>query len=325
MASDAARTQWVEKRIKGASATIWDVGTAAFEVKVVLESGSTEYFIGVTPSELLQTQQEMLRVGRPNWLHVINRSLTSNGHAEWAQVARQFPVSRGIGEEVCMKFDGNAVTLSYDSTSLGPYLVPAGKYFPCVLAFYPDTALTIQYRPLCKRKCCESQICDKLFRDRKFTDASIMCGGHQIPVHRCVLAAVSPVFERMLESGMREGHTTTIEIQDVSPEAIEIMVRYIYKGDALPMSTQLSALFVLGNRYMIPSLVSDIGDLMVQQLDKINGKDILHVVRRHATCADEFSVELWDKLTAKLHGDRELMQGVMETFCCTSADEISHH
>ncbi|CAE8672919.1 unnamed protein product [Polarella glacialis] len=63
---------------------------------------------------------------------------------------------------------------------------------------------------------------------------------------------------------------------------------------------------------------------MVQQLDKTNGKDILHVVRRHATCADKYSVELWDKIMAKLHDDRELMQGVLETFCCSSADEISH-
>ncbi|CAE8597822.1 unnamed protein product [Polarella glacialis] len=145
-----------------------------------------------------------------------------------------------------------------------------------------------------------------------------MCGGHEIPVHRCVLAAASPVFERMLEIGMREGQRqdrlkTYIEVQDASPEAIEMMVRYIYTGHVLPKSDQLSELFVLGNKYMMPGLVSDTGNLMVQHLNKANCKDILNVVRLHATCADKYSVELWDRMMAKLHGDRELMQEVLET------------
>ncbi|CAE8612019.1 unnamed protein product [Polarella glacialis] len=321
MASDDAESQWLEKNIKGAaSTTIWDVGTAAFEVKVVITSGSDEFILGVTP---VLSGKSIFQAGRQNWLHVIGRKA---GHTEWAQFASHLPcIPRRIGEEVCLKFDGNAVTIYYDSTFVGPYRVPEGKYFPCVLTSWKDTALTIRYRPLCERKSSEvPQMCDKLFRDRKFTDASIMCSGHQIPVHRCVLAAASPVFETMFESGMREGHTTTIEVEDVSPEAIEMMVCYIYTGGVLPMSEQLSELFVLGNKYMIPSLVSDIGDLMLQQLDEINVKDILHVVRRHATCADKYSVELWDKIMDKLHGDRELMRGVLETFCCSSGDEISH-
>lgn len=46
-----------------------------------------------------------------------------------------------------------------------------------------------------------------MYRQRLFTDATIVVEGHTLHVHRAVLAAASPVFERMFSSDMQEGST----------------------------------------------------------------------------------------------------------------------
>ena len=47
-----------------------------------------------------------------------------------------------------------------------------------------------------------------MYRQRLFTDATIVVEGQALPVHRAVLAAASPVFERMFSSHMQEGEST---------------------------------------------------------------------------------------------------------------------
>lgn len=44
-----------------------------------------------------------------------------------------------------------------------------------------------------------------MYRQRLFTDATIVVGGQTLHAHRAVLAAASPVFERMFSSHMQEG------------------------------------------------------------------------------------------------------------------------
>ena len=44
-----------------------------------------------------------------------------------------------------------------------------------------------------------------MYQQQLFTDATILVEGHTLPAHRAVLAAASPVFERMFSSHMQEG------------------------------------------------------------------------------------------------------------------------
>ena len=49
-----------------------------------------------------------------------------------------------------------------------------------------------------------------MYEQQLFTDATILVQGQQLHVHRAVLAAVSPVFQRMFSSQMQEGGTPSL-------------------------------------------------------------------------------------------------------------------
>ena len=49
-----------------------------------------------------------------------------------------------------------------------------------------------------------------------------------ITCHRKVLAAYSPVFEKIFTSGMRESVTGTVQVHDFSADIIEAILRYRY-------------------------------------------------------------------------------------------------
>lgn len=71
-----------------------------------------------------------------------------------------------------------------------------------------------------------------LWTGRGFSDAVVQCGDRSWQVHRCVLAAASPVWARMLQSGMREAVELVLEIQDADPRVVGELLEFIYTGNA---------------------------------------------------------------------------------------------
>ena len=70
-----------------------------------------------------------------------------------------------------------------------------------------------------------------MWKDRVFTDASVACGGETWPVHRALMAVVSPVFNRMLTSEFQEGQVQRIEIQKAEPRHVSILLDFLYTAD----------------------------------------------------------------------------------------------
>lgn len=67
-----------------------------------------------------------------------------------------------------------------------------------------------------------------LWSSGTWSDVSLSAGGQQFRAHRPVLAARSPVFERMLSAGMTEAATGTVEIEDVAPEVLQRLCEFMY-------------------------------------------------------------------------------------------------
>ncbi|RKO92143.1 hypothetical protein BDK51DRAFT_43907, partial [Blyttiomyces helicus] len=71
-----------------------------------------------------------------------------------------------------------------------------------------------------------------LLDDDKFPDVElILADGERIPVHRPVVANISPVFEKMLSLDCVEKRSGTIILPGVTGEVGAMLVRYAYTGD----------------------------------------------------------------------------------------------
>lgn len=54
--------------------------------------------------------------------------------------------------------------------------------------------------------------------------------------HKVVLAAQSPVFDRMFQAEMQEAATGRVVMDDVSPDALDALLHYLYGGCTLQPS-----------------------------------------------------------------------------------------
>lgn len=123
---------------------------------------------------------------------------------------------------------------------------------------------------------------ERAWKQRKFTDAEIVCGDVRTAVHRMMLAAASPVFEAALSSAMVEGRSATYEISDVTPSAVEAMLAHIYTGNIQCQSAELPALFELAMKYELDALGEDVAAKMVQDVSAENVRRLVVVLKRHS-------------------------------------------
>ena len=79
----------------------------------------------------------------------------------------------------------------------------------------------------------------RAWKQRKFTDAAVVCSEERIPVHRATLCAASPVFDAAFTSSMEEGASATYTVRDADPAAVEALLRFLYTGAACAPDAEL--------------------------------------------------------------------------------------
>ncbi|GIY28903.1 speckle-type POZ protein [Caerostris extrusa] len=100
---------------------------------------------------------------------------------------------------------------------------------------------------------------ESLYKERTFTDATIVVGEKQFHVHRVVLAAASPVLSRMFQSEMKEKADRSLKIEDSSAHAVGELVKYLYTGKANILTVDLAIdLLYLADKYDISSLKKEV-------------------------------------------------------------------
>ena len=82
----------------------------------------------------------------------------------------------------------------------------------------------------CNRDSCHqaSKDFETLFEDDKFSDVTFVVGAKEFKGHKNILAARSPVFAAMFEHDFIEKQESKVLITDVSEDAFEQLLRYIY-------------------------------------------------------------------------------------------------
>lgn len=88
-----------------------------------------------------------------------------------------------------------------------------------------------------------------------------------VPAHKAVLASRSPVFKAMFETEMEESRSGTINISDVSYDALRAFVNYLYTAEAC-LDEQLACdLLVLAEKYEVKHLKTYCEKFLVSKLN----------------------------------------------------------
>lgn len=123
-----------------------------------------------------------------------------------------------------------------------------------------------------------------LFEEQQFSDAVLCASEKEFNVHKAILAARSPVFKAMFQSGtgMTEAQTGRVEIKDIDPEVLEEMLRFMYTGLAPNLKHMAAKLLVAADMYQLFRLKAMCEKSLTLSLNNKNAADTLILADLHS-------------------------------------------
>lgn len=110
-----------------------------------------------------------------------------------------------------------------------------------------------------------------LWRQRKFSDFTIVAGAKEFPVHKAVLAVRSPAFALLLENDEDVKTTNKVEIKDCSEATVEEFLRCLYTGELNEDNDDSKLdLFSLACTFEVASLREVSEELVLDSINKEN-------------------------------------------------------
>eukprot|EP00249_Psilotum_nudum_P009144 c21736_g1_i1 orf=449-1435(-) len=112
---------------------------------------------------------------------------------------------------------------------------------------------------------------NRMLDDGIHTDVTIHTRTGSIGAHRAVLAARSPVFESMFMHDLREKVSSTISIEDISLDAFQALLRFIYGSIKLEdFQTHRVELLRASDKYDIQDLKEACEESLLEDIDSNN-------------------------------------------------------
>ncbi|XP_023318721.1 speckle-type POZ protein-like [Trichogramma pretiosum] len=108
--------------------------------------------------------------------------------------------------------------------------------------------------------CSEDETIDTIkfdfsFDNEKLSDVKLIVEEEEIPAHKIILAAVSPVFRVMFTNDTLENKENLVKITDTNKNIVKEMLRFIYTGKIDVIETDMIIeLLVAADKYKIDSL-----------------------------------------------------------------------
>lgn len=141
------------------------------------------------------------------------------------------------------------------------------------ITVYKNTkpTLTNHFHNLQRPLTTTNQFAQLMYTNNLFFDLIVRVKNHDIKCHRCVLAGVSPVFDRMLHSGMVECESGIITIDDFEHNVMEEVIRFIYLNNFssdVALHNIIFELFEAGLKYQIVQLVLECCDTLIEVVKK---------------------------------------------------------
>jgi len=98
-------------------------------------------------------------------------------------------------------------------------------------------------------------------------DMTVMCEGKVFPCHKVILRSQCPVFETFLTGDTKENQESQIEIKETTPEAVELLLKYLYEGEVKEISEDaVLDVLNLANKYDLAPLKFICGESLLKNL-----------------------------------------------------------
>jgi len=110
--------------------------------------------------------------------------------------------------------------------------------------------------------------------DGQFSDVVVVAGEREFTAHRAILAERSEVFRTMFDVDMAEKHNGRIVIEDLSSDAVNGLLFFIYTGSVKDISDNALELLVAAEKYNVPRLKEVCELELATSLDIDNAVDI---------------------------------------------------
>lgn len=116
----------------------------------------------------------------------------------------------------------------------------------------------------------EFDVFERILKSENYSDFTLTVGDATFPVHKCILAAKSPVFAAMFANDMKEKKENVVEIKDVKPEVMAEVLRFIYAGKVGEIKSFALDLYVAAEKYSIDALKDVSEDIISKNLTTTN-------------------------------------------------------
>ena len=103
----------------------------------------------------------------------------------------------------------------------------------------------------------------------------------EFPAHKVILAARSPVFASMFEHNMQESSNNKVEIDDICPDALKIMLVYIYTGRVPNVDDVAYDLLYASDKYQLDHLKALCEQQLSKNLKVENAAQIIQLAHMH--------------------------------------------
>ena len=81
----------------------------------------------------------------------------------------------------------------------------------------------------------------QLLTHGELTNFKILSGDQSFPCHKSITSSMSPFIKAMLTSNMTEATSGQVQLDDIPPDVVKLLLKYIYTGEATIPSDLLLA------------------------------------------------------------------------------------
>lgn len=115
-----------------------------------------------------------------------------------------------------------------------------------------------------------------------FSDVQLVCNGRKFECHKVILARRSEVFAAMFShKDTTENTTNEVVIQDMEPDVLEQLLKFIYSDRVPNLTAFASSLLTAADKYNIPRLKTMCEESMCENLDVATAAEVLALAYLH--------------------------------------------